>query len=218
MASAWSAISGPCTIWLLVSTMSLFIRSSPPDLNRTVSTPALMIWVHFSFLPARTISGVMVPMKASASTISFITVSLVTGITLAFGEALWYSLTSGPAPMTRIFLVCAESAQALMARNKVRRRINCYVSFKKRIVSRYVGALGLHIDGIERLAGAHEQAVALCPAKPHPGAHLRRPDQSPPLAPGSTNRAPLLTSPHPPTAPPHVPSLSTSDSPHFSPP
>src|SRR5260370_22223622 len=178
--------------------MSLFIRSSPPDLHRPVSTPALMIWVDFSCLRARTISGVMVRMKASASTISFITVSLVTGITLAFGEALWYSLTSGPAPMTRIFLVCAESAQALMARNKVRRRINCYVSFKKRIVSRDVGALGLHIDGIERLAGAHEQAVALGPAQADLGAPLRQQDHAQPPPRGGHACAPTLTfSPHP---------------------
>ena len=88
MASAWSAISGPCTIWLLVRTMLLFFKSSPPDLNSTVSTPALMICVHFRFLPVRTISGVIVPMKASASPISFITFSLVTGMTLALGETL----------------------------------------------------------------------------------------------------------------------------------
>src|SRR2546427_1564111 len=181
MASAWSAISGPCTIWLLVRTMLLFFKSSPPDLNRTVSTPALMICVHFSFLPARTISGVIVPMKASASPISFITFSFVTGTTLAFGETLWYSLTSGPAPMTRIFFVCAERAQAAITNNKVRRRIVC-ISSKKRIVSRDVRSLGFDVDGVQRLAGAHEQPVALGSAKTHVRAHLGQQNHADPLA------------------------------------
>ena len=47
---------------LFVRMMPLSRKSLLPDLNSTVSTPALMLCTHFSFLAARTSAGVMAPM------------------------------------------------------------------------------------------------------------------------------------------------------------
>src|SRR5262245_23965417 len=204
MASAWSAISGPCTIWLLVRMMSSRSRRSlPPDLNRTPSAPALMIWTHFKFLPARTCAGVIEPIKASASPISFITLSLLTAMTCAFGEALRYSFRSGPAPMTRIFLFWAERAQAKTASNPVKRRI-IDISFKERIVSRDVRALRFHVYRIERLAGAHEESVAFGPAKADIGAHLRQENHANSLAGGREDMYAVVSGADPTRADPDI--------------
>src|SRR5437588_536982 len=80
-------------------------------------------------------------------------------------------------PITRIFFVWAERAQTDIARNKVRRRI-LESPLKKRIVSRDMGALCLHVHRVERLAGAHEKTVALGPAKADIGAHFRQQDHA----------------------------------------
>ena len=108
IAIAWSAISGPWTIWLLVRTMSLFARASEPDLCSTCSTPALSVCTQRSCFPARTSSGVMLPMYASASAISFIALSEVTRTSLTLLEADCQSaMVSALWPATRILSVCA---------------------------------------------------------------------------------------------------------------
>ena len=50
-----------------------------------------------------------------------------------------------------------------------------------------MGALRLHIDGIERLAGAHKEAVALGAAEADVGADLRQQDHADALAFGGEN-------------------------------
>src|SRR5216117_1395202 len=122
---AWSAISGPCTIWLFVRMILLSRRSFPPERCRTPSTPALMTCTHWSFFPARTSSGLMSPMKASASPISCITFLSVIGMTIALEEALCSSFNkSGSLLSRRIFFVSAENPNAQTASNRTRRRID----------------------------------------------------------------------------------------------
>src|SRR2546423_1236295 len=41
-----------------------------------------------------------------------------------------------------------------------------------RAASGYMGSLGFHINGVERLAAGHEQSVALAATKAHVGTHL----------------------------------------------
>src|ERR1035441_6564121 len=105
---AWSAISGPCTMRLLVKMMLLSRRSLPPDMNSEFSTPALNTCTHFRFLAARTCSGVMLPTKPSASGISCITVSRVARTTLASGVTLCSSFTRAASFITTIFFGCAH--------------------------------------------------------------------------------------------------------------
>ena len=67
--------------------MSLFAKSSDPDLWSTCSTPALRVWTQRSFFPALTSSGVMLPINASASAISFMALSELTRTSLTLLEA-----------------------------------------------------------------------------------------------------------------------------------